>query len=195
MNPFAVTTNPFLFTTFCQGPVHALQEMLRTIAFVDRSLPFLRPSGRFDEATLEAVMRFQRDHGLPVTGVVDRQNWNAIMAQFLRAWGTLSPPAILSLFPPQSPDIQPGQAAPLLPLAQTIFQNLSEVLAGVIPAPVTGVLDEATVQNVHWVQDKAELPSTGCLDRPSWAVLVRLFETFVVPGTPTEVPPPETKAP
>ncbi len=195
MNPFAVTTNPFLFAPFRRGPVSALQEMLRTIAFVERRLPFLRPSGCFDEATLEAVMCFQRDHGLPVTGVVDRQSWNAITARFLRAWGTLSPPATLSLFPPQSPDIHPGQTAPLLPLAQTIFQNLAETLAGVIPAPVTGVLDEDTMQNLRWVQDKAALPPTGSLDRPSWAALVRLFETFVAPGTPTTAQTAETNTP
>ena len=44
---------------FSLGPVSTLQEMLRTIAFVNRSLPFLRPTGRFDEETLEAVMMFQ----------------------------------------------------------------------------------------------------------------------------------------
>ena len=57
---------------FSLGPVSTLQEMLRTIAFVNRSLPFLRPTGRFDEETLEAVMMFQKINGFPVTGIVDR---------------------------------------------------------------------------------------------------------------------------
>ncbi|MFR2155750.1 MAG: peptidoglycan-binding protein [Evtepia gabavorous] len=43
---------------FSLGPVSTLQEMLRTIAFVNRSSPFSVP-GRFDEETLE-VMMFQR---------------------------------------------------------------------------------------------------------------------------------------
>ena len=64
---------------FSLGPVSTLQEMLRTIAFVNRSLPFLRPTGRFDEETLEAVMMFQKINGFPVTGIVDRRTWDAIM--------------------------------------------------------------------------------------------------------------------
>ena len=54
---------------FSLGPVSTLQEMLRTIAFVNRSLPFLRPTGRFDEETLEAVMMFQKINGLRKAGV------------------------------------------------------------------------------------------------------------------------------
>ena len=63
---------------FLRGPVSTLQEMLRTISHVDRAIPFLRPTGIFDEDTLAAVMTFQKVHGRPVTGVVDQQNWNAI---------------------------------------------------------------------------------------------------------------------
>ena len=44
---------------FLRGPVSTLQEMLRTISHVDRAIPFLRPTGIFDEDTLAAVMTFQ----------------------------------------------------------------------------------------------------------------------------------------
>lgn len=174
--------NPLL--PFSQGPVRTLQTMLRTIAHVDHSIPFLRPTGEFDEATLEAVMRFQKCCGLPVTGVVDRQTWDAVMNAFLRAWGTISPPDTLSLFTPATPDVHPGQASPLLPLVQEIFQNLSRKLADVTAAPSTGVLDEETAANLRWLQARAALPATGVLDRNTWTILVRLFDTFAA------VPPP-----
>ena len=45
---------------FSLGPVSTLQEMLRTIASVNRSLPFLRPTGRFAEDTLDAVLMSQK---------------------------------------------------------------------------------------------------------------------------------------
>ena len=51
---------------FLRGPVSTLQEMLRTISHVDRAIPFLRPTGIFDEDTLAAVMTFQKVHGRPV---------------------------------------------------------------------------------------------------------------------------------
>ena len=77
---------------FLRGPVSTLQEMLRTISHVDRAIPFLRPTGIFDEDTLAAVMTFQKVHGRPVTGVVDQQNWNAIQTAYLQAAQQLTPP-------------------------------------------------------------------------------------------------------
>lgn len=177
--------NRFLFLS--QGPVSSLQEMLRTIAFVDRSLPFFRPTGQFDEATLEAVMTFQKHHGLPVTGVVDRHTWDVVVKVFLRAWGKLSPPTTLSLFTPEMPDIHPGQTSHLLPLVQDIFRALSQVLADLTATPSTGMLDKGTEANLRLVQDRANLPSTGILDRETWTILVRLFHTFASPAAPTVI--------
>ena len=179
--------NPFLTSPFALGPVSSLQEMLRTIAYVDRSVPFLRPTGQFDEATLEAVMTCQKCHGLPVTGVVDRQTWNAVASAFLQAWGTISPPATLTYFPPETPNVQPGQSSPLLPLVQEIFRGLAQTLADVDPAPSTGILDEATQANLRWVQRRASLPATGRLDRKTWNMLLRLFDTFSSGTIPTVV--------
>ncbi|MFR1234301.1 MAG: peptidoglycan-binding domain-containing protein [Evtepia gabavorous] len=84
---------------FSLGPVSTLQEMLRTIAFVNRSLPFLRPTGRFDEETLEAVMMFQKINGFPVTGIVDRRTWDAIMNAFCRLTVIWHRPALSPFFP------------------------------------------------------------------------------------------------
>ena len=164
---------------FSRGPVSTLQEMLRTISFVDRTIPFLRPTGRFDEATLEAVMRLQKQAGLPVTGVVDRQSWDAIMAQFLKAYEQLSSPRSIALFPTGSEPIQPGQTAPVLHPIQGMFRALSDTLEEISATPSTGVLDEGTAANLRWLQRHAGLPETGALDQSTWEMLVRLFETFV----------------
>ena len=102
---------------FSLGPVSTLQEMLRTIAFVNRSLPFLRPTGRFDEETLEAVMMFQKINGFPVTGIVDRRTWDAIMNAFLQAYSHLAPPRTVTIFPrcgtdPPRPKFSPTPSSP-----------------------------------------------------------------------------------
>ncbi len=164
---------------FSRGPVSTLQEMLRTISFVDRTIPFLRPTGQFDEATLEAVMRFQKEAGLPVTGSVDRQSWDAIMERFLSAYNQLISPRALALFSPGADAIEPGQAAPILYPIQGMFRALSDTLEGLVPTQSTGILDEGTQANLRWLQGHAGLPQTGSLDQPTWEMLVRLFETFV----------------
>lgn len=165
-------------SVFSRGPVSTLQEMLRTISFVDQTIPFIRPTGRFDEATLEAVMRFQKEAGLPVTGTVDRQTWDAIMQAFLDARARLYSPRSISLFPPGSEVIQRGQSAPLLYPVQAMFCALADTMTGVLATLPTGVLDEGTAENLRWLQRNANLPETGNLDQATWEMLIRLFETF-----------------
>ena len=153
---------------FLRGPVSTLQEMLRTISHVDRAIPFLRPTGIFDEDTLAAVMTFQKVHGRPVTGVVDQQNWNAIQTAYLQAAQQLTPPHASLVH------------------VQGMFRALAQVLDEVIPTPSTGVLDQDSTANLRWVQRHANLPQTGILDGNTWETLVRLFETFVT-QTPQQV--------
>ena len=171
---------------FLRGPVSTLQEMLRTISHVDRAIPFLRPTGIFDEDTLAAVMTFQKVHGRPVTGVVDQQNWNAIQMAYLQAAQQLTPPRPVTLFSQGAAPIHPGQRHASLVHVQGMFRALAQVLDEVIPTPATGVLDQDSTANLRWVQRHANLPQTGILDGNTWETLVRLFETFVT-QTPQQV--------
>ena len=61
----------YIPASFSQGPVTSLQSMLRAIAFVKQQFPVISATGLFDEDTLEAVLRFQKQNYLPVTGIVD----------------------------------------------------------------------------------------------------------------------------
>ena len=64
-------------------PVSSLQYMLRQLSKTYQFLPELAVDGVYGERTLEAVMRFQREAGLPVTGVVDQATWQGIYDEYL----------------------------------------------------------------------------------------------------------------
>ena len=142
---------------FSLGPVSTLQEMLRTIAFVNRSLPFLRPTGRFDEETLEAVMMFQKINGFPVTGIVDRRTWDAIMNAFLQAYSHLAPPRTVTIFSQGAELIHPGQSSPLLRPLQDMFRALAEILEGIASTP----------PQVSWMRTP-QLTFAGSRDTPAF---------------------------
>ena len=161
------------------GPIRELQAMLRTLAAVNWSLPYLTPDGRFGEATLEAVMTFQREAGLPVTGVVDRATWDAVSAAYRRASQLLDPPKGTDLFPFPSECVEPGQSTPMLLPIQAMFCALSRFLAGVRDEAPCGILDHATEENLLWLQRRGGLPVTGRLDRETYELLSRAYETFV----------------
>ena len=53
-----------------------LQFVLDEIRLVYDTLPNFEMNGTYDADTALAVKEFQRIHGLPITGRVDRSTWN-----------------------------------------------------------------------------------------------------------------------
>ena len=62
--------------------VNRLQYMLSVLTQFIPSIPPVSQTGTFDIATRDAVRAFQRYEGLPVTGAVSAQTWDAIYEQF-----------------------------------------------------------------------------------------------------------------
>lgn len=62
--------------------VNRVQYMLDVLSDFIPSIPPVVQTGTFDTATEEAVRAFQQYAGLPVTGSVDAQTWDAIYEQF-----------------------------------------------------------------------------------------------------------------
>ena len=68
--------------SFLQQPIRSLQTMLRVLAELDdRYLPVI-PDGIYGQSTIAAVSNFQKNHGLPVTGVTDLDTWERISAEY-----------------------------------------------------------------------------------------------------------------
>ena len=90
-------------------PVKALQHMLMRLSLVYDVLPTVAESGRFDENTLEAVLRFQKEFAPPVTGVVDRRTWQSILEKWEQAEEKLAGPRPVRAFPGNGKQAQPGE--------------------------------------------------------------------------------------
>ncbi|MGB9826202.1 MAG: L,D-transpeptidase family protein, partial [Desulfofundulus sp.] len=70
---------PLLTTPFHQGQdIANLQQCLSFLGYFKG-----RATGLYDESTIEAVERFQKDHGLQPTGVVDVFTWQTISEAML----------------------------------------------------------------------------------------------------------------
>ena len=68
--------------SFVGQPIRSLQTMLRVLAENDeRYLPLI-PDGIYGPETTRAVTNFQRQHGIPVTGITDQITWDAVVAAF-----------------------------------------------------------------------------------------------------------------
>ena len=120
------------------NPVSGLQYMLRQLSATYQFLPRLVVDGVFGERTLEAVMRFQREAGLPVTGVVDQATWNAIRDAWLSQQPKTSYSRPTRIFPSEGIQVHEGETKEYLIVPQTMFNILAKQFEGIAPCEADG---------------------------------------------------------
>lgn len=162
-------------------PIASIQRMLNTLYANNPEYTRLEPDGEFGEYTLEAVMRFQRDHGLPVTGIVDEMTWDALTKSYILLIETYTPPQPVSLYSSiLGWSVSPGEFSLLLFPIQAMFSALSERLGDVQSVPPSGWLNQETADNLRWMQRCGHCEECGHLNQSTWNYLRRTYETFIV---------------
>lgn len=168
-----MTEDPIL-----NAPIQSLQQMLRTIAFAGMDIPLVIPDGVYGASTKNAVIAFQKQQGLPATGMVDETTHRAIVAAHNHANELLSPAQSAVYRFPATLVILSGQYHPHVRLAQTMLQNLHQEFSGLPRPTATGYLDETTQDALKLIQTLAGLCPTGQLDKVTWNRLTRLYRSI-----------------
>ena len=161
--------------SFIQQPIRSLQTMLRVLAEQDDAYLTVVPDGIYGPTTVAAVSAFQRNHGLPITGVTDQQTWEQIVAAFEPAQVLIAEAQPVEIILNPNESLQFGDVSPYLYVAQALLIVLSEEY-GSIGRPIqNGVLDEATSDALASFQALSGLPMTGQLDKLTWKHLALHF--------------------
>jgi len=160
-------------------PITDLQEMLRLI---DPTLS-LGYDGKYGEETARAVEAYQKQNGLPQTGVTDQDTWDAIRRSYKdnQLFQGKAHPLFLVLQPNQV--IEKGSDNVHLFVMQGALTALGQFYEDIPAFAITGILDEPTAQAVLWFQDRAGLPKTGNIDKKTWAHLAHEYRQVVGDGT------------
>lgn len=161
--------------SFVGQPIRSLQTMLRVIAEDDGTLPAVVPDGIYGQDTMTAVSAFQRRYGLPVTGVVDQNTWDAIVEVYEDALVRIDKAEPIEIILDPNEVFRLGDNDPYLYLLQSILAFLSEDNKAINRPPHTGVLDSPTSEALAAFQLLAGLPPTGELDRLTWKYLVHQY--------------------
>lgn len=154
--------------SFIGQPIRSLQTMLRVLAENDDKYVPIIPDGIYGPETVRAVSTFQRQHGLPVTGMTDQDTWEAVVAMYEPAMveQDAAHPLYVILEPKQV--IRRGERHPNLYLVQAMLTVLSEVYDSILSPQSTGILDDATADALAEFQSLNSLPPTGNLDKQTW---------------------------
>ncbi len=152
--------------------IRELQEYLRALSATDERYPLLGVDGIFGPETTEAVRVFQQTTDSPVTGTVQRADWERIVREYGNLLLQIVPARAIAPFPYPTFVLKPGSRDPLVYILQVM---LGAIGAG--PLAVTGVYDAATENAVRAQQIAADLLPTGEVDRITWDYLAALYNS------------------
>ena len=158
-------------SSFLNQPIRSLQTMLRVLAEHDSRHETLIPDGIYGPATVSAVSRFQRLHGIPATGVTDQETWEQIVAAYEPALIQLAEAQMVDIILEPNQVIRRGERHPHIYIVQAILAVLQDAYQSIGPVNHNGLLDEATADAISAFQGLSGLPMTGNLDKRTWKAL------------------------
>ena len=161
--------------SFVSQPIRSLQTMLRVLAEHDDRYQTVVPDGVYSAQTMSAVAQFQRNHGLPVTGVTDQRTWEEIVARYEPALIFVDEAQPVEIILNPNEVLVLGDSSPYLYVAQAMLIVLSQVYGSISKPTASGTLDNATSDSLSAFQTLIGLPITGNLDKHTWKHLALHF--------------------
>lgn len=154
--------------------IRGLQQDLRVInAKHDDVMPKI--SGVYDILTVDAVKRFQRRFGLPVTGKTDLSTWDRIVRESNLIRSKTAIPLAVRVFPSAIYVISSGDTGRFIYILQAVLNGLAIKFPEIAPISYTGIYDEQTERAIKILQNSSGLPSTGKLDASTWNAISFLY--------------------
>ena len=161
--------------SFIEQPIRSLQTMLRVISEDDPRQPTVVPDGIYGPSTMLAVTAFQRNKGIPVTGIVDQYTWEQIVAAYEPAIIRIGKAEPIEILMEPGEVFRSGDKSPYIYLTQSMLTQLSTDAPTITPPGHSGILDSSTAKALAAFQILAGLQETGELDRITWKHLSRQF--------------------
>lgn len=161
--------------SFIEQPVRSLQTMLRVLSENDSALPTVVPDGIYGPTTMHAVTAFQRQNGLPVTGIVDQRTWDAIVQVYEIAIIQVGKAEPIEIVMDPGQVFRRGSSSPYVYLLQSMLTQLSNDHPSISSPGHSGMMDDSTVQSLTDFQKLAGLAENGEFDKLVWKHLVRQF--------------------
>ncbi len=183
-------------------PVRAMQQRLLSLSRVYDSIPAVAVDGVFGTATASAVRAFQREFGLEESGRIDLITWETIvlaedeLGRLMSGRGEMNlgvPDGCVMLLGPQNSEnvennidaedingsrCDMANSAAVTALLQVIIGEFALRYRNFRPLLVSGVYDAATATQVAEFQRLAGLAGGGVLNRPTWNLMLRLFDNI-----------------
>ena len=157
-----------------------LQRYLRRLSYEGLEGNRVPIDGIFDSHTREALTQFQRNVGLPATGVADKRTWDTLFAEYQRATDKERNSQGLYLFPktPADYEVTLGDTLLLVNVIQLLLLELSAAYGIFENIIESGTYDSQTEKAIRDFQRINLLPETGRVDETTWNRIVREYSNL-----------------
>lgn len=162
--------------------IREIQGYLRGISHANPRIHRIIPSGVYDDATREAVVDFQREYGLPVTGEIDRATWDAIVIEYKNVRSRYGRGQCIYPFFSGEMVLHQGSEGYQVFLLQTMLNAIADAYDNIIRPDINGSYDDATASAVKQIQAASGLPLTGDVDMDTWNMLAQAFNHCLTSG-------------
>ena len=165
-------------TNLLGKPIESVQTMLRYIAFYYEDLPKVIPNGIFGEQTQTAVEEFQKKYDLEITGIVDFETWEKIIAIYDEI--VIKTTVVGSVYPNEWFVIEPYESSEHLHTMQAMMKNIADKYENMGEIEVTGVHKDDSVAIVEQFQDIFGMKRDGVITNELWRKIETMYINEVV---------------
>lgn len=157
-----------------------LQRYLRRLSYEGLEGNRVPIDGIFDRDTRDALTQFQRNMGLPATGVADKRTWDTLFSEYQRVTDKERSSQALYLFPktPADYEVTLGDTLLLVNVIQLLLLELSAAYGIFEDIIESGTYDSQTEKAVRDFQRINLLPETGRVDEATWNRIVREYSNL-----------------
>lgn len=155
--------------------VRVLRYYLGVIGYFDPEIPVISLGDTFDQQTADVVRAFQQQKGLPVTGEVDRDTWNAILLAYADVRSSLPEAFSYSDFIYPGRILSPGISDWDVRVLQQMLSVITEANPNMPQVSVTGTYDQATEDAIRQIQEQYGIPVTGQTGAITWNAVVEEY--------------------
>ncbi len=158
--------------------VMEIQRYLRRIADETGGIPRVFPDGIYGPETTQAVIEFQQAYGLPVTGVIDLDTWNALHEENERIVLLNREPLPVYIYPSKDLVVGLNNKSDVVYVIQIMLNALSDVFENIPEVKVSGIYDLPTQNAVREFQSTTSGNVTGNVDKSTWDYLTKVHNEY-----------------
>lgn len=159
-----------------------IQTYLREIHQSGANVRSVIPDGIYGQRTRDAVSDFQRSTGIPETGEVNKDTWNAIYAAYDDARRNLNMQEGITPFPALDEIMTEGDSGTSVLMLQAMLNTIAGMHINIAMNDMNGYYGENTALAVSEIQAASGLTPTGQTDIRTWNTIVRIFNAAAEDG-------------